>query len=155
LLAEYCFSFLQTVATFSYKFLLTTSSDGFELVWPDTHTHPHNIQASAEKALKLHQASYLSPPPESEPKSVNPDEVLVIPVIQAGQFNIREEERCLSLLFKHLSTQERSSTFRPLIDLTSGYFALCKQYQDLILQSSLDCRIVVASPKVMRSKPLR
>ena len=72
---------------------------------------------------------------------------LVIPVIQAGQFNIREEESVFQLLFRHLG---KLTTQRPILDLTSGYFSLYKPYQDLILQvPNLDCRIVAASPKVM------
>jgi len=73
-------------------------------------------------------------------------EVLVFPIIQAGQFNIRDEERCLSMLFDHLSTSGILASFNPSMDLTSGYFGLYKSYQDLILQSSIDCRIIAASP---------
>jgi len=52
----------------------------------------------------------------------------------------------LSMLFSHLSMVKPSASFNPLMDLTSGYFGLCKPYQDLILQSSIDCRIIAASP---------
>jgi len=105
--------------------------------------HPHDIQNKAEMALTELQASYL----KSSASATNEDsDVLVFPVIQGGQFNIREEERCLSLLFDHLSTQGVSTNFKPSMDLTSGYFGLYKPYQDLILQSSIDCRIIAASP---------
>lgn len=74
--------------------------------------------------------------------------MLVFPVIQGGQFNIREEEQCLSMLFDHLAKMPASASFKPSMDLTSGYFGLYKPYQDLILKSSINCRIIAASPKV-------
>jgi CDP-diacylglycerol--glycerol-3-phosphate 3-phosphatidyltransferase len=149
-LADYCFSFLKTVATFSYQLLPPTSpASDYRLSWPDAHTSPYDIQESARKALSTLQSSI---PSVLESAKVNKDDVLVFPIIQAGQFNIREEEQCLSLLFNHLSAQQNMPPLKPLIDLTSGYFALYKQFQDHILQSTFDCRIVVASPKVLYYK---
>lgn len=87
------------------------------------------------------------------------NDVLVFPVVQAGQFGIREEERTLSMLFSHLSEQQQLSAGSgdsyyngPLMDITSGYFGLYKDYQDLVLRSNLRCRIIAASPKV-RDRP--
>lgn len=78
------------------------------------------------------------------------DNVLLFPIIQAGQFNIREEESTLSVLFRHLGRLSAfSPSQQPLVDLTSGYFGLYKPYQDLILANKADARIVAASPKVM------
>lgn len=144
-MAQYCFSFLQTISTFSYKLLPTTSSEGYRLEWPDPDTHPHHIHDKAQKALSELQASYSK---STSSSSSSDSEVLVFPVIQGGQFNIREEERCLSMLFDHLKTQGASTNFSPSMDLTSGYFGLYKPYQDLVLRSSIDCRIIAASPKV-------
>jgi CDP-diacylglycerol---glycerol-3-phosphate 3-phosphatidyltransferase len=80
------------------------------------------------------------------------DDVLVFPVIQAGQFDVREEEQALTMLFSHLSQQDYMTTddhyHGPLMDLTSGYFGLYKDYRDLVLQANLRCRIIAASPKV-------
>jgi CDP-diacylglycerol--glycerol-3-phosphate 3-phosphatidyltransferase len=149
-LAQYCFSFLQAISTFSYKVLPPLSlGEDYSLFWPDQHTHPHDIQAKAEKALSDFQASHLSSTSASASERIEAKkgDVLVFPVIQAGQFNIREEERSLFMLFSHLATLPPSSS--PLLDLTSGYFGLYKKYQDLILQSSTSCRIVAASPKVI------
>lgn len=147
-MAQYCFSFLQSISTFSYRLLPNDSSkslDGYSLTWPDPQTHPHDIQHKAETALTHLQASYFK---SSTSTSSEASDVFVFPIIQGGQFNIREEERCLSLLFNHLSTQEGSTAFNPTMDLTSGYFGLYKPYQDLVLQSSIDCRIIAASPMV-------
>ena len=143
-LAQYCFSFLEAVSTFSYR-LLPSQSQMYDIHWPQPHTHPHHIQSMAQKALSQFQSSHLSPPSGHE--ATSDEDVLVFPVLQAGQFNIREEERCLSLLFDYLSSQPLSA-FTPLMDLTSGYFGLYQPYQDLILRSPIDCRIIAAGPKV-------
>lgn len=77
--------------------------------------------------------------------------MVILPVIQAGQFNIREEEACLSQLFDHLNlpnSRDTTLNFRPLLDLTSGYFGLFKSYKDRILRSRIRTRILCASPKV-------
>jgi CDP-diacylglycerol--glycerol-3-phosphate 3-phosphatidyltransferase len=90
----------------------------------------------------------MSPILQPEFPDTGQSEVLIFPIIQAGQFNIREEERCLSMLFGHLSTPAISASFNPSMDLTSGYFGLYNPYQELILRSSIDCRIIAASPMV-------
>ncbi|KAF8072207.1 hypothetical protein FPV67DRAFT_1484364 [Lyophyllum atratum] len=170
-IAQYCFDFLRTVSTFSYQLSLLSSDlgphsyerEGYTLYWPDPHTHPHRIQQKAEAALTTFQTSQrsvykLQVPSDKGPASTNnriaPDDVLLFPVIQAGQFNIREEESVLGLLFRHLSAQpariqdsKLTGASRPIVDLTSGYFGLYKPYQDLILTNDVDTRIVAASPK--------
>jgi CDP-diacylglycerol---glycerol-3-phosphate 3-phosphatidyltransferase len=141
------------MSTCSYRLLPTTSvtsAEGYRLEWPDPDTHLRNIEFKAEEALSKLQASYMQPSvtPSCDLSDNSHSEVLVFPIIQAGQFNIREEERCLTMLFDHLSIQGTSASFNPSIDLTSGYFGLYKPYQDLILRSSIDCRIIAASPMV-------
>jgi hypothetical protein len=91
---------------------------------------------------------------DAAPEPFDPQKVLMFPLIQAGQFNIRDEERALKLLFEHLNAvvDPSSKNGRPLLDLTSGYFGLYKEYQNLILQSpNVDCRIVASSPKASNS----
>jgi CDP-diacylglycerol--glycerol-3-phosphate 3-phosphatidyltransferase len=75
----------------------------------------------------------------------------MFPVIQAGQFNIREEEDCLRQFFHHLSvanSRDMTLDSRPLLNLTSGYFGLSKPYKNLILRSRIPTRIICASPEV-------
>lgn len=147
-LAQYCFSFLESISTVSYKLLPTHSpklDEAYHLQWPDRMTHPHEFEAKAESVLSKFQSSFLSSSPTS---ATSGSDVLVFPVIQGGQFNIREEEQCLSMLFDHLAKMPASASFKPNMDLTSGYFGLYKPYQDLILKSSINCRIIAASPKV-------
>ncbi|KAL7283697.1 hypothetical protein ACG7TL_003133 [Trametes sanguinea] len=161
--AQYCFAFLQAASTFSYRLLPSSSpSEDYTLHWPDTMIHPHRIEAKAEQALTTFQRSQrLASPapfvPETENRrsaeADNEHDVFIFPVIQAGQFNVREEERCLGLLFRELSAQQwpkpspASHYDGPLVDLTSGYFALYKPYQQAIVGSHLACRILAASPK--------
>lgn len=169
-LAQYCHDFMETVKSFSYKLLPNESStpsmpatlnphsythDDYTLHWPNFDTHPHYFNSIAEEALSQFQKRHctrskqisLSNPADSAQMP------LLIPIIQAGQFNIREEESTIQLLFRHLT--KSSLKRRPLLDLTSGYFSLYTPYQNLILNSpNVDCRIVAASPKVSNSGPL-
>ncbi|EIW60226.1 CDP-diacylglycerol--glycerol-3-phosphate 3-phosphatidyltransferase [Trametes versicolor FP-101664 SS1] len=162
-LADYCFDFLQAASTFSYGLLPSPHSpEDYILHWPDAMTHPHRIEAKAQQVLATFQRSQhlASPAPLTVPADKGPlhtveseHDVLVFPVIQAGQFNIREEERCLGLLFRELSAQQPpqlpwpSKYDGPVVDLTSGYFALYKPYQQAVIHSRLACRILAASPK--------
>ncbi|KAI4527319.1 hypothetical protein K525DRAFT_187069 [Schizophyllum commune Loenen D] len=152
--AEYCFDFLQTVASFSFKLLPRSStirtsehphSIGDSLLWPDASTHPHHIHHKAQLALTTLQETYRHRPVASDDST---PQVLIFPVIQAGQFGVREEENALALLFKHLQIYGGESGQRPLVDLTSGYFGLYRPYQELILASkNVDTSIIAASPK--------
>ncbi|KIJ98127.1 hypothetical protein K443DRAFT_220581 [Laccaria amethystina LaAM-08-1] len=156
-LSQYCFDFLKTVSTFSYRLLpvMPTSlgrhsytQDDYTLHWPDPQTHPHEIQQRAETLLKEFQKTYLDKSKSvSERLSTrNCIDATLFPLIQAGQINIHEEEMTFQLLFRLLKSLKNAH--RPLLDLTSGYFSLYKPYQDLILSSpGVDCRIVAASPK--------
>ncbi|KAF9001583.1 hypothetical protein BDQ17DRAFT_1358464 [Cyathus striatus] len=164
-LAQYCFDFLKTVSEFSFRLLPTTpssrlgrysvSKEGYTLHWPDSDTHPHDINLLAELLLSSFQASRRRPlsiktstPSGAGMKSGGTAKAVLFPVIQAGQFNIREEETAFDLLFKHLNTFASKIRSRPLLDLTSGYFSLFTPYQKLILGSpNVDCRIVASSPK--------
>jgi CDP-diacylglycerol--glycerol-3-phosphate 3-phosphatidyltransferase len=149
---------MNTVTKFSYQLLPNSTGDysrvssphsysreDYTLSWPDSDTHPHQINKKAEKALSQLQKLYRQLPQDNDsmPRAGN---IFIFPIIQAGQFNIREEESIFQLLFRHLG---KLTTHRPMMNLTSGYFSLYKPYQDLILQApNLDCRIVAASPKV-------
>lgn len=150
---------MNTVAKFSYQLLPNSASDfsrvssphsysreDYTLSWPDSDTHPYHINKKAEKAFSKLQKLYRQPLPRDNYTMPSAGNTFIIPIIQAGQFNIREEESIFHLLFRHLG---KLTTHRPMMNLTSGYFSLYKPYQDLILQApNLDCRIVAASPKV-------
>ncbi|KAI0807808.1 hypothetical protein C8Q74DRAFT_1343406 [Fomes fomentarius] len=164
-LADYCFEFLRAARTFSFSLLPSPgSSEDYVVRWPDANTHPHRIEDKARHALLSLQRAQQNASTTSlvtstdkslSEKSDRADDVLVFPIIQAGQFNIREEERSLSLLLRELSAHQRYSVTSqshekydgPLVDLTSGYFALYRPFQTALINSGLACRILAASPK--------
>jgi CDP-diacylglycerol--glycerol-3-phosphate 3-phosphatidyltransferase len=127
--------------------VLATPS-GPALHWEDTSVLPWQIQSKAERVLSQFQMNHLLSSTSTTEDHPNLSDVVIFPVIQAGQFNIREEEHTLSMLFNHLASRDDSLGQRPVMNLTSGYFGLYKQYQDLILKSSVGCSIIAASPKV-------
>ncbi|KAF7337004.1 CDP-diacylglycerol--glycerol-3-phosphate 3-phosphatidyltransferase [Mycena venus] len=157
-LSRYCLDFIKTVSGFSFKLQLPSAGGPigpyscrdreYALLWPIPETHPHHIHNTAESALSSLQNNYRRTTPEQRFDS---QKVTMFPLIQAGQFNIREEETTLAMLFEHLNAESKSNgkgTRPPVLDLTSGYFGLYKEYQNLILRSSnIDCRIVAASPR--------
>ena len=152
---------MNAVTKFSYQLLPNPAShlsrvlsphsyscEDYTLNWPDADTHPHHINDKAEKAFSELQKLYRSPSTQDNSGDATPPirNTLLIPIIQAGQFNIKEEESIFQLLFRHLG---KLTTRRPMLNLTSGYFSLYEPYQDLMLQvPNVDCRVVAASPKV-------
>lgn len=158
-LAQYCLGFLQASSDFSYKLAsASTAQEGYTLLWEDGQTHPHHIENKAGRILATYQDSYrLGSACQlgylDEADASDRHDVLVFPIIQAGQFGVREEERALAMLFSHLSRPAHSASGHnndcydgPLMDLTSGYFGLYRDYRDMVLQSNLRCRIIAASP---------
>ncbi|KAJ6561852.1 hypothetical protein B0H19DRAFT_1142826 [Mycena capillaripes] len=152
-LSQYCLDFIKTVSKFSFK--LESPSEGgstglysfreseYTISWPIPETHPHHIHKTAELALSALHDIYR----RTTPESFDSKKVTLFPLIQAGQFNIRDEESTLKILFEHINNTQPEGA-RPILDLTSGYFGLYKEYQNLILRSSnIDCRIVAAAPR--------
>jgi CDP-diacylglycerol---glycerol-3-phosphate 3-phosphatidyltransferase len=203
-LAQYCYDFLQATSSFSFhlrpgnvidsRYPYSYYQDGYTVYWPDAETHPHHIHHKVEKAFRTlqdeyrdqTQRSFLAPTEAGGAvgDAEEGEQVRIFPIIQAGQFGIREEEETMSALITSLadrqhpafapsvtslsspsslsydssvsseksasdaSTAHSVSSF-PLLDLTSGYFALYEPYQDLILAApDIGVRIVAAAPKV-------
>ncbi|KAH0827117.1 hypothetical protein J3R83DRAFT_4805 [Lanmaoa asiatica] len=140
-LADYCFSFLQLISSFSYNVFSSPGKDAPVIQWPDPSIQPWKIQSKVHTALSQFQASRLTSSPPT-------GDTVLFPVIQGGQFNIREEERTLSILFDHLASHHSNRAPTPAITWTSGYFGLYKPYQDMILKSPAACDVIAASPKV-------
>lgn len=133
--------------------------DDYILQWPDPHAHPHQIHENVREALTEFQSSRRVASQiqldTNEDSFKSEQGALIFPIIQAGQFGIREEETVLQTLFRRVNAAaKQGSRKRPLFDLTSGYFSLYQPYQRIILGSrSVDCRIVAASPKVSLECP--
>ncbi|KZT53490.1 hypothetical protein CALCODRAFT_50949 [Calocera cornea HHB12733] len=146
-LAEYCLAFLRLFSSYSFRLLPTSftaststsfSPDEYNLEWASP-SPCRSINASAERdILDLHSTStsLSTPPSDSEPHDTH-----LRPIIQAGVFNIREEERVLPALMKALAEQGGT------LDLTSGYFALHEPYQRALIDACLPTRILAAGPK--------
>jgi len=143
--SDYCFSFLQSVVPFCFQ-IKPGNQGSYDLSWPDKVTSHERIERKAGEALRGFQERHLGNA-FSEETTIPNGNVLIFPIIQAGQFNIREEERSIDLLFKHLNQYTYSTGAKPLVDLTSGYFSLSESYQILIRESPVDCKILCASPK--------
>ena len=121
----------------------------YSLSWSTQTLHPERIENEAEKALRDFQVKQLQTSVANYKESVDiSNDVLIFPIIQAGQFNIREEEGCVDSLFRHLNRYASVNNEIPRIDFTSGYFSLSKNYQKLIQHSPVDCRVLCASPSV-------
>jgi CDP-diacylglycerol--glycerol-3-phosphate 3-phosphatidyltransferase len=147
--AQYCRDFLHKSSTFSYRLLPSSSqsSTPYNLHWPDPHTHPHHLESKAKRAFTELQSAWTEKSRTRPPPSGT--EVLLFPVIQAGQFGIREEEEAVGLIFDRLAkhrTDDPSTS--PTMDLTSGYFGLSKLYQSFVLQSGVHTQLLCASPQV-------
>ena len=147
--AQYCREFLQKSSTFSYRLLppSSQSSGTYNLHWPDPHIHPHHLESKAKRALTELQSAWIEKSRSRPPPSKT--EVLLFPVIQAGQFGIREEEQAVGLIFEKLAKHRTNdSSTSPTMDLTSGYFGLSKLYQSFVLQSGVPTQLLCASPEV-------
>lgn len=69
--------------------------------------------------------------------------------MQVGYLDVREEEAAMADLWEEIARMaENEGKGQPLVDLTSGYFALSKGYKKAVLDSNADVRIVAAAPKV-------
>lgn len=148
-LSDYCFSFLRAMDRYSFK-LISEIVGSYSLVWLNTSIHHETIEIPAGNSLRSFQTTQklASETVLSTDNVQGADSVLIFPVIQAGQFGIREEERCMDLLFGSLDKYASSSKDTPLVDLTSGYFGLYEPYQKLVQESAVNCRILCASPRV-------
>lgn len=99
--------------------------------------------AARERILNFHSSCRKNTPQEAD--------TVVFPVIQAGYMGVRQEEDCLRRLFFHLNQLPDAPS--AVIDLTSGYFALHKLYQDLLINSPVKARVLAASCKVNFANP--
>ena len=160
-LAAYCQDFLRASSAFTYRLIPDVStSEGYRTHWDQAAAHPQHIEPLAQSILSDFQSRWRTQSLEAledlqrGSASAVEDNALIMPVIQGGQFGIREEEEALASLLKGLSQHQtnRPHTSKayngPLIDFTTGYFGIYNDYCKLILQSALRYRIICSSPKV-------
>ena len=154
-LSNYCFDFLKVASSFSYKLLPSSTPDDIGTSptphWPHPSIHPHHIESQANVSFSSLQRNYNLKSGNIQEQLQRENSVVIVPLIQAGQLHIQEEEECLRRLFYHLDpARPRDTTcdFQPLLNLTSGYFGLSKLYKNLILRSHVPTSIICASPEV-------
>jgi CDP-diacylglycerol--glycerol-3-phosphate 3-phosphatidyltransferase len=137
-LVGYCLAYLDAFKPYTYRVEPCAEPAGFQTVWTNVDTSPQHTETQLGKVMRELRASFQQKHSESP---ANCDS-WVVPSIQAGYMNIRDEEETLGTLFQHVRETGAS------IDLTSGYFGLYKAYQQHILECATDCRVVAASPLV-------
>jgi len=136
-LAKYCSAYLDTFRPFSYSLQPSAEPAGFTTTWTNWSVHPYHTEVQLRDAvLKLRQSFVVDASPLHEGGTV------LVPSVQAGYADVREEEECMKALFEHVNETDA------VVDLTSGYFGLYKAYQEHILRSAANCRVVAASPLV-------
>lgn len=86
----------------------------------------------------LQQFINTQPTIESKPNH----DTAVLPVIQMGPFNIRQDEK-LTLQLLQIADQQKNWT----IDLTSGYFNFTEKYKSYILNTRAKFQFLTASPE--------
>ena len=68
-------------------------------------------------------------------------DTIVFPLVQMGDYNIKQDEVVTRELLSDVKSNER-------IYLSSGYFNLPPQYMEAILKNEGECRILASSPQV-------
>lgn len=141
-LATYLVQLLRIFAGYSSTLRAEpNSSIGYTLDWPRRDSSQSSFAALAGKEVNIFQREMM----EAAPLDAT-GQACIFPMVQSGVLGIREEERCLHSLFDILDSKGHPEN--PLVDLTSGYFALHGPYQDRVLASNADFRIVAAGPSV-------
>ncbi|KAG8698859.1 CDP-diacylglycerol--glycerol-3-phosphate 3-phosphatidyltransferase [Ceratobasidium sp. 394] len=142
LFTSYLVELLRVFSEYSWRLRPTPDiSLGYALDWFRRDSSIFNFANLARKDVARLQEST-----RAKTSLVHPAERAVIfPMVQSGVLGIREEEQSLAQLFDLI---ESGGPFHgTLVDLTSGYFALYGPYQDRVIGSNADYRIVAASPQ--------
>jgi len=127
---------LELFSKFSYRLSNTgpeiLSLGNIPLLW-ENHIDRARIKSSAEATISKFHAGYVEDATYSE-------DTILFPYVQSGSLGVSQEEDTLSSLFSSLR-QEPS-----FMNLTTGYFGFYPPYQQLLIDSQTDSRILVASP---------
>ncbi|CAE6392358.1 unnamed protein product [Rhizoctonia solani] len=140
-MADYLVRLLRVFAGYSSTLRATSESSlGYALDWSHHDASRFNFANLAKREINDFQTGVR----DARPLDHANNQVVLFPMIQSGVLGIREEERCLHTLFDLLDSGGLPET--PLAEITSGYFALYGPYQDRVVASKADYRIVAASP---------
>ena len=148
-LSNYCLGFLHTMSKYTFQLQPSSDSSSYSLSWPNQSHRPQHIELPVGEALRSYQSQQRQGFLDQPMEEASNQDILLYPIIQGGQFNIREEERCMDQLFVRLDQYAKTSGRNPLVDITSGYFGLYKPYQEFVRKyTNTDVRVLTASPKV-------
>ncbi|ELU45830.1 CDP-diacylglycerol-glycerol-3-phosphate 3-phosphatidyltransferase [Rhizoctonia solani AG-1 IA] len=140
-IADYLVRLLRVFAGYSSTLRATSESSlGYALDWPRHDSSRYSFANLAKEEINNFQTGVRCTRPQDD----TGNQVVVFPMVQSGVLGIHEEERCLHALFDLLDSEELLET--PLVEITSGYFALYGPYQDRAVASKADYRVVAASP---------
>ncbi|KAF8680986.1 argonaute family [Rhizoctonia solani] len=140
-IADYLVRLLRVFAGYSSTLRATSESSlGYALDWPRHDSSRYSFANLAKEEINNFQTGVRCTKPQDD----TGNQVVVFPMVQSGVLGIHEEERCLHALFDLLDSEELLET--PLVEITSGYFALYGPYQDRAVASKADYRVVAASP---------
>ncbi|CCA67064.1 related to PGS1-phosphatidylglycerophosphate synthase [Serendipita indica DSM 11827] len=134
-LADYCAEFLDIFSRHSFS-LQPSRSKPYALEWRSKDGEYQTFVPRLRQELESFQHRHRAREPSKQ------SDVQLIPMIQSGPLDIREEERALSNLLYTFSRSHQSH-----VDLTSGYFALYEPYRLLVYNSQCRWKILAASPK--------
>ena len=144
-LADYFSELAKTVAAHSHRVLPDMSTGP-----PEIGFDPLSSTANSQKYIKLMSENVgkllVNDHPENYSAcAVSSDvdaDTAVFPLIQMGQYGIRQEEVVTTALMEGVQKNER-------LCLASGYFNLPSKYISALLQAEGDISVLAASPQVI------
>ncbi|KAG8849739.1 CDP-diacylglycerol--glycerol-3-phosphate 3-phosphatidyltransferase [Serendipita sp. 405] len=139
-LIDYCFGILKTFARYSYRLGPSHKAEDYALEWTNPETPYSSYIPRISQEIKEYQEIYRADPLDTTGHTSS--DVELLPMIQSGPLDIREEESTLMSLLSSVNSSPET-----VIDLTSGYFALYLPYQMQVFASQCQWRILAASPK--------
>lgn len=171
-LSDYFSSLIKTVSSYSFKVTATdttTLHPSLSITWPTTNsisnpllptTEIEEFKSSAQTSFLSLTKLWASKPPSSLTSTLphstysssqySPYDTTLHPVLQMGPFNILQEtDLVVPAIFRTANSLATApGGGKTLIDWTSGYFSVQKNYLEKVLDSKAIVRIVTASPEV-------
>jgi CDP-diacylglycerol--glycerol-3-phosphate 3-phosphatidyltransferase len=153
---QYAFELLCTAGRYSYSLQSKQDSAGdqwhapYRLVWDEGERlqMPTPGQATGSKRWKKHmQTSVLQLTSDwydrtREQHDKVEDTVRIVPLVQMGPMNVRQETECVPII---LQAADRTKDSR--LDFTTGYFSINPLYANRILNGHFYSNMITAAPK--------
>lgn len=145
-LSSYYHELLNVVGSLSYQ--LIPRKDGYSLQLSDGTADPVRDSARFKAQARDRLFAFINRHLEDVTEEEEDDaDTAVLPVIQMGPFNIRQDEQ-MTLQLLSIAHRAGQRGQRWMIDLTSGYFNFTNQYKSVILHTMARFRFLTAAPEV-------